>query len=77
MRYGHTDVLTGVTFAAQRGEVVALLGPNGAGNPVTELRRPFRPERDRWIGRKLALASAAVCCSLEIAWRACAEDLPS
>ncbi|HEX7744991.1 MAG TPA: ABC transporter ATP-binding protein, partial [Micromonosporaceae bacterium] len=27
MRYGSTDVLHGVTFAARRGEVIALLGP--------------------------------------------------
>src|SRR4030088_747627 len=31
MRYGSKDVLTGVTFTAKRGEVLALLGPNGAG----------------------------------------------
>jgi ABC-2 type transport system ATP-binding protein len=35
MRYGATDVLTGVTFVARRGEVLVLLGPNGAGKTTT------------------------------------------
>ena len=35
MRYGKTDVLRGVTFAAHRGEVLAPLGPNGAGKTTT------------------------------------------
>jgi ABC-2 type transport system ATP-binding protein len=43
MRYGTTDVLTGVTFTADRGEVVALLGPNGAGKTTTiEVLEGFR-----------------------------------
>jgi ABC-2 type transport system ATP-binding protein len=43
MRYGRTDVLHGVTFAAQRGEVLALLGPNGAGKTTTiEILEGFR-----------------------------------
>ena len=43
MRYGTKDVLTGVTFSAQRGEVLALLGPNGAGKTTTiEILEGFR-----------------------------------
>ncbi|HEX2861473.1 MAG TPA: ABC transporter ATP-binding protein [Lacunisphaera sp.] len=43
MRYGSKDVLTGVTFTATRGEVVALLGPNGAGKSTTiEILEGFR-----------------------------------
>ncbi|MCP2263493.1 ABC-2 type transport system ATP-binding protein [Promicromonospora thailandica] len=43
MRYGTKDVLTGVSFTARRGEVVALLGPNGAGKTTTiEILEGFR-----------------------------------
>ena len=43
MRYGTKDVLTGVTFTARRGEVLALLGPNGAGKTTTiEILEGFR-----------------------------------
>src|SRR5690242_3791861 len=43
MRYGSTDVLTGVTFSAHAGEVLALLGPNGAGKTTTiEILEGFR-----------------------------------
>ena len=43
MRYGAKDVLTGVNFAARRGEVLALLGPNGAGKTTTiEILEGFR-----------------------------------
>jgi ABC-2 type transport system ATP-binding protein len=43
MRYGTTDVLTGVGFRAEPGEVVALLGPNGAGKTTTiEILEGFR-----------------------------------
>jgi len=43
MRYGTEDVLAGVTFSAQRGEVLALLGPNGAGKTTTiEILEGFR-----------------------------------
>jgi ABC-2 type transport system ATP-binding protein len=43
MRYGKTDVLDGVSFAAHRGEVLVLLGPNGAGKTTTiEILEGFR-----------------------------------
>ncbi len=43
MRYGSTDVLHGVSFAARKGEVLALLGPNGAGKTTTiEILEGFR-----------------------------------
>lgn len=43
MSYGGTDVLRGVDFRLQRGEVVALLGPNGAGKTTTvEILEGFR-----------------------------------
>ena len=43
MRYGTKDVLSGVTFSAQRGEVLGLLGPNGAGKTTTiEILEGFR-----------------------------------
>src|SRR3712207_2489214 len=43
MRYGTRDVLSGVTFNAKRGEVLALLGPNGAGKTTTiEILEGFR-----------------------------------
>ncbi|MBB4967816.1 ABC-2 type transport system ATP-binding protein [Saccharothrix violaceirubra] len=43
MRYGTNDVLHGVAFGADRGEVVALLGPNGAGKTTTiEILEGFR-----------------------------------
>ncbi len=43
MRYGTHDVLTGVSFSANRGEVLALLGPNGAGKTTTiEILEGFR-----------------------------------
>jgi ABC-2 type transport system ATP-binding protein len=43
MRYGSVDVLEGVDFVADRGEVLVLLGPNGAGKTTTiEILEGFR-----------------------------------
>jgi ABC-2 type transport system ATP-binding protein len=43
MRYGELDVLDGVGFEVNRGEVVTLLGPNGAGKTTTiEILEGFR-----------------------------------
>ena len=43
MRYGTNDVLDGVEFDVQRGEVICLLGPNGAGKTTTiEILEGFR-----------------------------------
>jgi ABC-2 type transport system ATP-binding protein len=43
MRYGEVDVLDGVRFRVDRGEVVTLLGPNGAGKTTTiEILEGFR-----------------------------------
>ena len=43
MRYGTTDILKGVNFQVQKGEVLVLLGPNGAGKTTTiEILEGFR-----------------------------------
>jgi ABC-2 type transport system ATP-binding protein len=43
MSYGSKEVLTGVDFIAERGEVLVLLGPNGAGKSTTiEILEGFR-----------------------------------
>ncbi len=43
MRYGDNDVLAGVDFRVEAGEVICLLGPNGAGKTTTiEILEGFR-----------------------------------
>jgi ABC-2 type transport system ATP-binding protein len=43
-RYGEREVLRGVSFVVERGEVFGLLGPNGAGKTtVLEILEGFRP----------------------------------
>jgi ABC-2 type transport system ATP-binding protein len=43
MRYGQHDVLKGVNFTVNQGELVVLLGPNGAGKTTTiEILEGFR-----------------------------------
>ena len=55
MRYGRTDVLSGVSFGARRGEVLALLGPNGAGKTTTiEILEGFRMRSSGHSWRHLA-----------------------
>lgn len=45
MRYGTVDVLKGVSFSAEAGEVLVLLGPNGAGKTTTlEILEGFRKQ---------------------------------
>jgi ABC-type transporter Mla maintaining outer membrane lipid asymmetry ATPase subunit MlaF len=75
--FGKVQALDGLDLSVPRGDMCALLGPNGTGKPVTELRLSLPPERGRWTGRRLALASAAVCRSPETAWHACQQNLPS
>jgi branched-chain amino acid transport system ATP-binding protein len=60
--YGPFLVLSGVTLAVRRGEIVALLGPNGAGKTtlircIAGLLRP-RGGAIRWEGRPLGQAPA-------------------
>ncbi len=46
-RYGPTEAVRGVTFAARRGEVVGILGPNGAGKTtVLEILEGLRSPDD-------------------------------
>lgn len=57
-RYGPREVLTDVSFAVARGELVALLGPNGAGKTTTvEIVEGFR-SRDAGEVRVLGLDPA-------------------
>jgi ABC-2 type transport system ATP-binding protein len=51
MRYGQNDVLDGVDFTVERGEVVVLLGPNGAGKTTTiEVLEGFRMRSGGHVG---------------------------
>jgi ABC-2 type transport system ATP-binding protein len=66
MRYGAKNVLTGVTFSAKRGEVLALLGPNGAGKTTTiEILEGFR---ERSAGQVSVLGTDPA--RADEAWRA-------
>ena len=50
MRYGTEDVLDGVDFHVDRGEVICLLGPNGAGKTTTiEILEGFRMRSDGYV----------------------------
>jgi ABC-2 type transport system ATP-binding protein len=61
--YGRNEVLRGVSFAVESGEVFALLGPNGAGKTTTvEILEGYRPRGGgevRVLGEDPGLAGAA------------------
>ena len=45
-RYGTREVLKGITFAAQKGEIIALLGRNGTGkSTLMNTITPHSPRR--------------------------------
>ena len=45
--YGAREVLHGISFTVEAGEVFALLGPNGAGKTTTvEILEGYRPRED-------------------------------
>jgi len=57
-RYGSREVLRGVTFSVQQGEIFGLLGPNGAGKTTTvEIIEGLR-RADRGMARVLGLDPA-------------------
>jgi ABC-2 type transport system ATP-binding protein len=61
--YARNEVLRGVSFAVESGEVFALLGPNGAGKTTTvEILEGYRPRGGgevRVLGEDPGLAGAA------------------
>ena len=72
--YGHVQILFGVNFEVQRGEVLALLGTNGAGKSTRAERRRRSGDRRRVAScgstvatsptprRSSAPGSASTCC---------------
>src|SRR5207302_9875214 len=58
-RYGHNEVLRGVTFGVHRGDVKAVLGPSGSGKSTMlrclALLEPVHAGHDRLDGRRIGV----------------------
>ena len=61
-RYGHNEVLRGVTFGVQRGDVKAVLGPSGSGKSTMlrclALLEPVESGEVRLEGRRIGVREA-------------------